>query len=231
MTLAGVDGCPAGWICVRSRGRILDAFVAEDIGSLFARMEAPAIIAIDIPIGLTESGPRQCDLLARKFLGQPRSSSVFPAPVRSTLSARNHAEASALHERADGRRLSIQAFGILGKIREVTLALDAKPELQWILHEVHPEVSFALWNDSKPMLHGKKTREGRGQREQLIDAHWPGTRARLKAGLRGEVFSADDLNDAFAALWSAERIAAETAISLPAQPLLDATGIPMVIRA
>jgi len=54
-------------------------------------------IAIDIPIGLLE-GPRVCDKAARKLLGQPRGSSVFPAPCRPALEAQcqrqTYAEAS-----------------------------------------------------------------------------------------------------------------------------------------
>jgi succinyl-CoA synthetase alpha subunit len=110
-------------------------------------------------------------------------------------------------------------------------AAKAKPELQWMLHEVHPEVSFAFWNAAKPMSHGKKTPEGRTEREQLIDARWPEARSRLQTGLHGKCYSHDDLNDAFAALWSAERINEGTAVSFPDPPVLDRTGIPMVIRA
>lgn len=231
MTLVGADGCPDGWLCIVECDDALHAFVADDIGELIARVGPRAIVAIDIPIGLTDQGPRACDQLARKFLGQPRGTSVFPAPVRSTLTARDHREASDLHERSDGRRLSAQAFGILGKIREVAFELDAQPELQWMLHEVHPEVSFAFWNVAKPMSHGKKTPEGRTEREQLIDARWPEARSRLQTGLHGKCYSHDDLNDAFAALWSAERINEGTAVSFPDPPVLDRTGIPMVIRA
>lgn len=231
MNLVGVDGCPGGWLCIVEHDNGLDSFVAADIAELLARVGLHAVVAIDIPIGLTERGPRVCDQLARKFLGRPRGSSVFPAPVRATLSARDHREASALHERMDGRRLSAQAYGILGKIHEVALALDGRPELQWMLHEVHPEISFAFWNNSKPMVHPKKTREGRVEREQLINARWPGARVHLETNLSGKFYAPDDLNDAFAALWSAQRIDRGTAMSFPDQRTLDSTGIPMVIRA
>jgi predicted RNase H-like nuclease len=231
MTLVGVDGCPDGWLCVVERDSSLVAFVAADIGELVTCVGRNAVVAIDIPIGLTERGPRTCDQLVRKFLGRPRGSSVFPAPVRSALGARNHREASELHERADGRRLSAQAYGILSKIREIELALRARPELQTELHEVHPEVSFALWNGSKPMIHPKRTRQGRVEREQLIDSRWPGMRPRLEVGLRGKNYAPDDLNDAIAALWSAQRIDLGIAAIFPDQRLLDSNGIAMVIHA
>src|SRR5262249_60769968 len=54
--LAGVDGCPAGWIVAfvradlrEARVRLMTRFI-----DVPAAPEAPAIIAIDIPIGLPE---------------------------------------------------------------------------------------------------------------------------------------------------------------------------------
>jgi len=52
-----------------------------------------AVLAIDIPIGLLD-GPRACDKAARKLLGQPRGSSVFPALSRPALGAQTYPEAS-----------------------------------------------------------------------------------------------------------------------------------------
>ena len=54
-------------------------------GELFAQIPAPAVFSIDIPIGLTDSGPRQCDIQARRLLGARRGTSVFPAPIRPAL--------------------------------------------------------------------------------------------------------------------------------------------------
>ena len=41
----------------------------------------------------------------------------------------------------------------------------------------------------------------------------------------------DDILDAFAALWSAERLLRGEAITLPVEPELDATGLAMEIHA
>src|SRR4029077_5268811 len=114
-----------------------------------------AVVAVDVPIGLTESGPRECDVEARRVLGAPRASSVFPAPVRACLSATTYAQACEAHHRADGRRMSRQAFGILNKIREVNEMLMRDTRLQSRVREVHPEVCFAHWNRGKPMSHRK----------------------------------------------------------------------------
>ena len=231
MTLAGVDGCPDGWLCVTQRGTVFDAFVAENIGAVLARVGPLSVVAIDIPIGLTERGSRSCDLLVRKLLGQPRGSSVFPAPVRAVLNATTYADACERHVCADGRKISQQTFAICGKIREVDLALTGMPQRQHALREIHPEVSFALWNGGQAMVHRKSRSAGRGEREQLIESHWPGLRTRLKQQLGDACYEPDDLNDALAALWTAGRIHAGTATSFPTLPVHDRVGLPMNIWA
>lgn len=84
MLVAGVDGCRAGWVAfkVELRTRATSLEVIDLPAWLRERPPDLACVAIDIPIGLLE-GPRACDKAARKLLGQPRGSSVFPAPRRS----------------------------------------------------------------------------------------------------------------------------------------------------
>src|SRR3954452_15224770 len=94
--IVGVDGCPAGWIALiqNIETRRITAHVFLTFHDLVVARDA-AVIAIDIPIGLTESGARRCDHLARHHLGPKRGSSVFPAPVRSALTASTYASAKA----------------------------------------------------------------------------------------------------------------------------------------
>ncbi len=141
--LVGVDGCAEGWIFLVESGGQLEVGVLPNLQSLLKDMTNSAIVAIDVPIGLTECGPRECDIEARRLLGSPRASSVFPAPVRACLDAASYAEACEAHHRADGRRMSQQAFGILKKIREVNEVMLRNPKLQARIREVHPEVCFA----------------------------------------------------------------------------------------
>lgn len=96
---------------------------------------------------------------------------------------------------------------------------------------MHPEVSFALWKEALPMRFNKKKPEGRRERERLIDREWPGERERLARELRGRGYAADDLNDAFAALWSSRRIAFGEARAFPGEIQRDSTGLPMRIEA
>ncbi|MGH8178985.1 MAG: DUF429 domain-containing protein [Steroidobacter sp.] len=228
--IAGVDGCREGWLAVVQRGRELRAFIAPDLNVLLSAIP-DALIAIDIPIGLPDRGSRDCDLQARKLLGRPRSSSVFPAPIRACLEDAEYSSLCALHRRIDGRGLTKQAFHLLPKIRQVDDFVIRVRDSAARIHEVHPEVSFALWNGGQPMRFNKAQRQGRCERERLIDREWPGQRVRLAQALHGRRYAADDLNDAFAALWSAQRIAAGCAQMLPAEIQRDALGLQMRIEA
>ena len=64
-----------------------------------------------------------------------RASSVFSPPSRQVLGATCYEDV-----RAQG--LSIQAYGILPKIREVDRLMT--PELQKVIHEAHPELAFTV---------------------------------------------------------------------------------------
>lgn len=210
MHIAGVDGCREGWLCVeelegRLSGRIFRAFT-----DLLAALPGASVIAVDIPIGLPEQGKRDCDTAARRALSPTRTSSVFPTPVLGVLHETHYPTANLKHRGIDGRGLPKQAFFILPKIRDVNLPLQANPALQQRVREIHPELCFSLWNWGVPMAHRKATPKGRAERERLIDAEWPGQRAAILDRLHGR-YEIDDLNDAFAALWTAKRIATGTA--------------------
>ncbi len=227
MDVAGVDGCKAGWIVVRvdaaGRLRIRNISISTTFQDLLGNTSDCAAVAIDVPIGLPDAAPRQADILARQAIG-PRRSSVFPAPMRTTLAANTYEEACALSERAYGRKLSQQAFAILPKIREVDALIT--PDLQQRVREVHPEVSFWALNGKRPLLGSKKSPAGALQRLELvksvIDFELEQTPTASKVLL-------DDFLDACAAAWTAARIAQGTAVRLPADPDLDSTGLRMEI--
>lgn len=228
--LAGVDGCKGGWVAVVESGGVVEALVVASVAELLSKLGAGLLVAIDIPIGLTDSGARLCDVAARKFLKAPRASSVFPAPIRPVLKAQRYEDARRIHQEVDGKGISKQAFAIYPKIREVDDLLRSTSALQRRIREVHPEVSFAYWNECRAMSEAKHSEAGADERERLIDRDWPGVRTRLRPTLPRSV-KRDDLNDAFAALWTARRIANNTAITLPERPLIDSTGLSMEIVA
>jgi predicted RNase H-like nuclease len=227
----GVDGCNGGWIAASrdTRGAIR-CWRVETLASLFADGARPGVVGLDVPIGLLPRGARECDVQARRLLGTRRSS-VFPAPIRPMLTARSYADASRIRHRVEGKRVSIQAWGIMPKIVEVDRFLRAHPQRRDIVREVHPEVSFLFLNRGRPMRFAKKTREGRAERLALLRPRY-GRAVESALADRGILHcQADDIIDAFAVLWTAGRIASGAAISIPAYPPRDAHGLRMEMIA
>jgi len=206
MHVAGVDGCRAGWVCIHQSQGMVRIKVCETFLQIIDYLGPVSAIAVDIPIGLPAKGARSCDKAARKLLGWPRRNSVFSAPVWAVISETDYNAACGKHRKVDGRAISKQAFCILPKIREVNEILRNQLNLQACIREVHPEVSFTIWNDGRPMQNKKSSAPGIEERARLIDNEWPGERERLLRELDLSRCRVDDLNDAFAALWSAKRI-------------------------
>jgi predicted RNase H-like nuclease len=226
--IAGVDGCPAGWIALieQTETRRITAHVFLTFRDLAAALDA-AVIAIDIPIGLTDCGARQCDHLARRHLGPKRGTSVFPAPIRPALAGSTYAEAKAASIAAQKKGISQQAFAIYPKIREVDDALQADADLRGRVFEVHPELTFSTWAGA-PILPSKKSAEGHAIRRSLIDSHFgPLAYESARNQIERRHASNDDIADAFAALWTARRIISGTSRTLPPDPPTDSRGLPM----
>jgi predicted RNase H-like nuclease len=231
MKIAGADGCKAGWICLvrQLETGAIEAHCFASARHLLHQQPAPALLCIDIPIGLTDAGPRDCDVAARTLLGPPRASSVFPAPIRPVLEARSWEEACAIRQRLEGKRMSKQAWGIVGKVRDVDRELHSHAALRDRVHEVHPEVSFAAWA-GHAMRHPKRSRTGRAERLALIASYFgPDAYPRVRARFPAKHVAHDDIADAFAVLWTAERIAHGTARTLPVAPPHDPHGLRMEI--
>ena len=91
-------------------------------------------------------------------------------------------------------------------------------------------MSFATWNSGRAMRHRKSERIGAAERELLIDREWPGQRVDVMQRLGRIGYQRDDLNDAFAALWSAARVVRGTAKAL-GSTLRDENGLPMQMWA
>jgi predicted RNase H-like nuclease len=234
MWVAGADGCPAGWLVVfRSiNGQGARAQIFEKITEALAAPERPAILSIDIPIGLpttSQKGGRLADIEARKVLNL-RKSSIFPAPSRSVLNARSFPQAKRIEARNSrpAKKLAKQTFNLLPKIRELySIALAHAGTI----FECHPEVSFWVMNRKAEMSFRKKTQQGFGQRcEALCRNGFKESFLTTRVGTYKD-HNRDDLVDACAAVWTAGRILRKQAIRFPATPDLDGCGIDMAIWA
>ncbi|HXA15467.1 MAG TPA: DUF429 domain-containing protein [Thermoanaerobaculia bacterium] len=226
--IAGVDGCPSGWIAVveHTENHNITAHVFLTFSDLTNALDA-AVIAIDIPIGLTDHGPRQCDLDARRHLGPKRGTSVFPSPIRGALSASTYAEANAASMAAQKKGIPQQAWAIYPKIREVDDALQTDTALRGRVFEVHPELTFSTWSGA-PIIPPKQTPEGHAIRRNLIARHFgPLAFETARNQIKPRHASNDDIADAFAALWTAQRIVNGDSQTMPVDPPMDRVGLPM----
>jgi predicted RNase H-like nuclease len=238
--LAGVDGCPFGWLVafVRPDGGEVRVQVQPRFAEILAAPEAPAVIAVDIPIGLparTGYGGRAAENAVRPLLGA-RQSAVFSVPSRAAIEAADYAEACRIAAATSDprRKVSKQLFMLAPKIHEVDGCLRADPDLATRVYEVHPEVAFWRLNGERALVEPKKIKgrpypPGLSLRRRLLVA----------AGLPAATVDADppkgagpdDLLDALACAVIARRIHAGTARPFPDRPERDAFGLPMAIWA
>jgi predicted RNase H-like nuclease len=246
--LAGVDGCPAGWIVVfaRPQGGIAGPRVVASFKDIALAAEQPRIIAVDVPIGLPAHSPakgRAAESAVREKLGD-RKSSVFRIPSRPAVYAGVAAEPTderARFQRAceiaretsdDGKAFAKQGFHILPKIVEVDSFLNAHPDWAGRVFETHPEIVFWRLNGEQALPLPKKIKsrvnsEGLALRRDLL----------VSAGFSRDAVSQpapkgagdDDLVDAFACLATAQRLAMRMARSFPDQPPRDERGLAMAI--
>lgn len=185
-------------------------------------------IFIDIPIGLRRSA-RECDQDARKKLGHPRLSSVFPAPAREVLEATNYEDAKRRSQAATGKALSKQTFNILPKIREVDRLLYNQAEARQIVREIHPEICFWALAGRRPMKFSKKRKQGFQERVDILKHIRPTAEqeiSKILGHFRRKDVARDDAVDAMVAAITASADAAVLR-TLPLYPARDAVGLPM----
>jgi predicted RNase H-like nuclease len=240
--VAGADGCPPGWAVVLRdiMGRRPAEFVVcPDMAALLRHPRVPAMIAVDMPIGLPESvgaGGRGPESEVRPLLGE-RKSSVFSIPSRSAVYAEDFDAAceASLSTSDPPRKISIQAFHLFPKIRQIDALLREDPGLLLLLKECHPEVAFMRMNGGAPLAEPKKVKSsvhepGIAERKRLLreaagyDEAFLDTKPPPGVGI-------DDFIDACACAFVAEKLAKGQATSFPAKPERDSHGIPMAIWA
>ena len=194
--------------------------------------DAFAIGVVDVPIGLS-ARTRLCDDAARSLLKPLRHNSVFRPPCRQTLAATTYRAAVEINKAVsiDGKGISQQAFHIRQRIKAVDDVITAMEQER--IREGHPEVTFAVLNENRPLIQYKKTRDGIAERLRLLalsgvpsfDPH--ATRQQLGRSL----VAVDDLIDAAAMLVTARRVHTGSARCWPGPPHVerDPRGLHMAI--
>ncbi len=224
----GIDACREGWFYFRFVEHTVTFGVAGTVAEILAGTHQDSFALIDMPMGLRARGKaeRQCDVLARAELG-PRRSSVFAAPLRPTLRAKDYASASEQYRRLSGRGLSRQSWNLVPKIRELDQLLQADEAARAVLHEAHPELLFAALAGG-PMTEAKKTRAGFTERMTLLSIlHADAEALVASAFLAHGGFEAarDDVVDAFVLALCARK--PEQLLAIPAEPEIDSKGLAM----
>jgi predicted RNase H-like nuclease len=223
--LCGVDGFKSKW-CALLKNLDTDEFRYDVVPfqNLLDLPENPAIIAVDIPIGLphvTRPGGRTCDRMARVIVGADRARSVFSPVGRVAVRATSQAEANRLSRASGGIGIGAQAWGLAKKLLEVDAVMT--PTRQQVIREVHPELSFREMV-GRPLVYSKKTSAGKRERiAALAEQGFPESFVReVPLGLP---VGPDDFLDSCAALWTAERIYRGTARRIPAMIEYDPRGL------
>ncbi len=236
----GADGCKGGWLAafVRPADGEVRIRVVLRFGDVLAAPEAPAIIAVDIPIGLparTGYGGRAAENAVRPLLGA-RQSSVFSVPARAAIYAGDYRDACrlALATSDPPRKVSKQLFNIAPKIREVDEALRADAHVAARVFEVHPELAFWRLNGGRALSEPKKVKSrpyepGLALRRALLIAAGCPVGAVNAPAPKGA--GLDDLLDALACAAIAQRIHAGKAQPFPDPPEPDEYGLRMAIWA
>jgi predicted RNase H-like nuclease len=210
MKVIGLDACKEGWVAVSLiDGELTSIEVIEDLEDHLTQSSDASAIGIDIPIGLPGNSRRSADVEARRFVG-PRWQSVFFTPPRQALTCATHAEATALCVDLTGSGMSRQTYGLKEKIFEV----DRLYAQVLNLYEVHPEVSFRAMA-GRNLNHPKKSWNGFAERLELLNA--AGVSLPLHDRINGNA-APDDVVDAAAAAWTANRIGNGGARTLPEHP-------------
>jgi predicted RNase H-like nuclease len=203
--VAGIDGTKGGWVAiVLEAGRFVRDVLCRPVETDFGTLGDVDVIGIDVPIGF---GPRRADAAARTFLSGA-AATVFPTPPRELLE----------QPFGPGLGVSAQSHALGPRILHVTelARTDAR------LYEVHPEVSFRAMNGGLPLRHRKKSAGGAVERLALLRRHG----IELDELEESAAVPLDDVLDAAAAAWSAQRIAAGTAVSLPDPPeVVDGSAV------
>ena len=228
--IAGIDGSKGGWVCVSGYQNNFKELKFEKLkGFNDIKSKDFNLVLVDIPIGLDidlKKGGRIVDKLARKEL-LTNKSSIFNAPSRLVLKAKNYEEANKINKNK-GMGLSKQSWNLVKKIKEVDEFI--KNSNKTIIFESHPEIIFQVMKKDKVSTK-KKNEEGIIERRNLLEKNGF-NKVFLEKNLlaKDSFYKKDDFIDACSLFWSANRAMAKTEVKIPNDIVLDSEGIIMQIK-
>ena len=228
--IAGIDGSKGGWVCVSGYENNFRELKFEKLEKFHdIKLKDFNLVLVDIPIGLDidlKKGGRIVDKLARKELLNNKSS-IFNAPSRLVLDAKNYEEANKINK-SKGMGLSKQSWNLVKKIKEVDDFI--RNSNKTIIFESHPEIIFQVMKRDKVSTK-KKNDEGIIERRNLLEKNGF-NKVFLERNLsaKDSFYKKDDFIDACSLFWSANRAIAKTEVKIPNDIVLDSKGIIMQIK-
>ena len=163
----GIDGCKKGWFVFSLTENSFECKIISSLEEIRNEIELSQLTLIDIPLGLEENkSSRICDIDLKKILGK-KASSVFNAPIYDLLKAKTYEEACSLSFNKTGKKISLQAWYLIPKIRDANNFLQ-KSKNKELLKEFHPETGFYILNKCKQLNHSKKTENGINERLEIL---------------------------------------------------------------
>ncbi len=199
--IIGIDACKLGWVAVCiDQSQEFSISKHQTFSSIIYTYPNAEKYLVDMVIGLADKNHlREIEKLAREKLKPNRTSTVFTPPCREAVYEKNYDAAKKKNIAITGKSISIQAWNIVPKIREVDKFILKNKNLRSKINEAHPELCFASLNNGKPMQFKKSTKEGEDERLTLLSHFYPKSKSVFEEGsksfLKKEVKN-DDIIDA-----------------------------------
>jgi predicted RNase H-like nuclease len=202
--VAGLDGCKAGWLMFYKNNNHYSFRLISSIEAGRPILEECSKIFIDMPIGLSSQGFKRGIEKQMIQLLKNRSSTIFTPPCREALALSDYKKANPKNKAITGKGLSIQAFNIGKKIKEVDNFIENASHIE--LAESHPEICFKVLKGE--VLQSKKnTAFGIDERFNLINSYSANLAESVRQALNcypKTKVQPDDIVDAAALCLSAE---------------------------
>ena len=162
----GIDGCKGGWIAIILEGTEMTFRIESQIDQF--QFENSFRVFIDMPMGLSSPKfPRTLEGELRNILRPHRHSSVFTPPCRTAVYASGYEEAKQLNIEQTGKSISIQAWNISNKIKQLDRWLIGNATQFYLYFEAHPELCFFDLNGRKHLEFSKREKGNKGVEERL----------------------------------------------------------------
>jgi len=229
---AGLDGCRAGWLLI-SFGEHPQYRLLRTDQQFRNALEEYDRIFIDMPVGLEENRyMRECDRILRERLGKEYASSVFAPPIRPALHAPSYVEANMQSFELTEKKLSLQSWNIVPKIRQLDAILQNHEGIKEKVFESHPELLFM--NLNMGVIYQKKnSKKGILHRLDLISEQEPVAAEyfrQIKEEFRRNEVAEDDIVDAMVLALTAKESESTQIKTLPEKPEKDSFGLVKAIH-